>query len=357
MKLRRNTSPLRFLIWLLPFGLIVAGVLSWDSLSRWISPQGGINNQTVSTEDAGPADLQPAAPTEELGSDGYPIKPRRHVLKYVVQPGDALLLIAERFKLSPNTILWANTDTLKDNVDLILVGTTLYILPVDGVYHRADGPQTIAEIAALYDVEPSAILQSEFNDLSQLDVSAVPPAGLRIVVPGGRRAYLTWQSPFLTGTGSGQSNPQGESHPGSCREHYTGAGGTGVYQNPVHIAYRVTTGFEPWHPGVDLAADRDTPIYAADTGVIVFSGWHRVGYGELLIIDHGNGWTTYYGHLSKRFVGCGDQVQAGQLISLMGATGNASGIHLHFEIRENDAPLNPYNFIEIRDARDTPAQP
>jgi murein DD-endopeptidase MepM/ murein hydrolase activator NlpD len=175
---------------------------------------------------------------------------------------------------------------------------------------------------------------------------------LHIVVPGGKRGYTSWQSPIHTGSATGMANPQGTYHPGSCREHYTGAGGTGVYINPLgDIAYRITQGYYSFHPGVDLAADRGTPILAADTGVVVFAGWHRDGYGELVIIDHGNGWTSYYGHMQKLFVGCGDQVSQGQVIGEMGMTGNATGVHLHFEIRENDSPKDPTRYVQLKDSR------
>ena len=288
----------------------------------------------------------------QIGPDGFPVQVRQHVYKYVVQPGDSIFAIADRFSLNPKTIFWANTETLRDNVHLIFVGQELYILPTDGAYHTADGMQSIADIAAMYNVQPGDILYSEFNTLSAYDSSYKPPAGLRIVVPGGSREFITWRAPIITGSETGRSNPEGDYHPGSCRERYSGQGGTGTYINPLlDVPYRVTTGFYPWHPGVDLAADLETPIYAADTGVVVFAGWHRDGFGEMIILDHGIGWTTYYGHLATRFVGCGDQVSQGQYIGQMGMSGNASGIHLHFEIRENDIPKNPYLFIEIRDMR------
>ena len=314
-----------------------------DSATGDSNPQGDASGNLLFTGNDGSVELAP---------DGFPVTPRQHVLKYTVQPGDALFLIAERFGLDPNTIFWANTETLQDNVHLLHVGVELYILPVDGVYHLSDGLQSIAEIAAQYGVTPGDILYSEYNDLAEYDSSYVPPAGMRIVVPGGRRDYISWQSPIRTGTESGGASPEGTYHPGACRERYSGTGGLGNWINPLgNTPYRVTNGFEPWHPGVDLAADPGTPIYAAETGVVVFAGWHRDGYGELIIIDHGDGWTTYYAHLSARFVDCGDQVSRGQYIAQMGMTGNTTGIHLHFEIRENDVPQNPYRFIEIHDMR------
>lgn len=321
---------------------IAAAVHPTPSPAPADTPQPPGSESTVSDR---PADT-------EIGADGFPVAPRQHVLKYTVQPGDALFLIAERFGIHPNTVFWANPQTLQDNVHLMHVGTELYILPVNGVYHTSDGTQSIAQIAAQYGVTPGDIIYSEYNTLQDYDSTTIPPAGLRIVVPGGRREYVSWKAPIRTGTESGAANPEGTIHPGSCRAIYSGTGGEGNYINPLGaLPYRVTNGFEPWHPGVDLATDEASPIYAAETGVVVFAGWHSDGYGELLIIDHGDGWTTYYAHLSKRFVGCGDQVSKGQYIGQMGMSGNASGIHLHFEIRENDVPQNPYLFMEIQDVR------
>jgi murein DD-endopeptidase MepM/ murein hydrolase activator NlpD len=291
----------------------------------------------------------------ELAPDGFPVEARRHVLKYIVVEGDTLFGIAARFGVSPDTIFWANTETLQDNINLLQVGMELYILPVDCVYHAADGEQTIAQIAAQYSVAPGDMLYSEYNQLSSYNSSYVPPTGLHIVIPGGRREYISWRAPIQTGTQSGSANPEGPVHPGSCRAHYTGTGGLGEYQHPLgDTAYRVTTGFAAWHPGVDFAGEYGTPIYASETGVVVFAGWHRDGYGELVILDHGEGWTTYYGHLSARYVGCGDQVTQGQVIGQMGMSGNATGVHLHFEIRDADSPLNPYDYIPIRDVRTSP---
>jgi murein DD-endopeptidase MepM/ murein hydrolase activator NlpD len=303
-----------------------------------------------------PTPAEPASSTDGRGGgdglapDGFPTQPRQHVLKYVVQPGDALFTIAEKFDIHPNTIFWANTEVLQDNVHLIQVGTELYILPVNGVYYLSDGTLTFAEIAAQYGVTPGDILYSEYNELENYGPDDIAPEGLHIVVPGGRRDYISWQAPIHTGTESGAANPEGSIHPGSCRETYSGTGGSGNYANPLGSQpYRLTNTFAAWHPGLDFAADvADVPIYAAETGVIVFAGWHRDGYGELIIIDHGDGWTTYYGHLATLFVGCGDQVSRGQLIAQMGMTGNASGIHLHFEIRHNDIPQDPRHFIQVQ---------
>lgn len=298
---------------------------------------------------ATPQDIAVSSSGDEAESLGFPGALREHVLKYTVQPGDAVFTIAEKFGLHPNTIFWANTETLQDNVHLIHVGTELYILPENGVYHTSDGEQTVEEIASLYGVAAGDILYSEYNNLAEENSSYTPPAGLKLVVPGGRRDFISWRSPINTGTTSGRANPEGTIHPGSCRQFYTGTGGSGAYINPMGLTpYRWTQDFVPWHPALDFASDEpDTPIYASETGVVVFAGWHREGYGELIILDHGDGWTSYYGHLSQRYVQCGEQVSKGQMIALMGNTGNSSGTHLHFEIRQGDVPQDPKQFVTV----------
>lgn len=330
-----------------------------QSLLAELDTQPRSNNENIIANIAAQNDgsnepIAVSADANQLGPDGFPVLARQHVLKYTVEEGDSLFSIAQRFNLDPNTIFWSNTEQLQDNVNLITVGMELYILPVDGVYHVSDGEQSIAEIAATYGVTAGDVLYSRHNQLDDQSSETIPDAGLRVVIPGGVREYISWQAPIQTGTTSGGANPEGSIFLGSCNESYTGSGGAGDWQNPMGAgAYRVTNGFHPTaHPGYDFAADYAAPIYSSETGVVVFAGWHREGgYGELVIVDHGNTFTTYYGHLSSRFVGCGDQVSKGQLLGEMGMTGNASGIHLHFEIREGDWPQNPLDYFTIIDTR------
>lgn len=99
------------------------------------------------------------------------------------------------------------------------------------------------------------------------------------------------------------------------------------------------------HKGIDLASAKGTPVYASDGGTVKFAGWNSGGYGYLVIIDHGNGYETYYGHNSQVAVSAGEKVYQGQLIAYVGSTGDSTGNHLHFEIRKNGVPENPLNYI------------
>lgn len=105
----------------------------------------------------------------------------------------------------------------------------------------------------------------------------------------------------------------------------------------------ITQTFFEYHPGIDIANDVGTPEVAADAGQVVFAGWGS--YGIYVEIDHGNGFHTVYGHMSAVMVKTGQVVAQGQLIGLMGATGRASGPHLHFEIRYQGAPQNPIDLL------------
>ena len=103
-------------------------------------------------------------------------------------------------------------------------------------------------------------------------------------------------------------------------------------------------GYERFHTGIDFGADYGTTIYAADNGTVIFSGWYG-GYGNAVIIDHGNGITTLYGHSSELLVAEGQAVKRGEAIATVGSTGLSTGPHLHFEVRQNGEPIDPMGFL------------
>ena len=99
------------------------------------------------------------------------------------------------------------------------------------------------------------------------------------------------------------------------------------------------------HKGLDLAAPYGTPIKAAASGTVTQAGWNSGGYGYLVVISHGNGVETYYGHCSSIAVTKGQTVSQGQVISYVGSTGQSTGNHLHFEVRKNGVTQNPEYYI------------
>lgn len=100
------------------------------------------------------------------------------------------------------------------------------------------------------------------------------------------------------------------------------------------------------HDGIDISAGKNTPIYAAEAGVIIYAGKDFNGYGNLIVIEHaGSAWASFYGHLNKFHVSEGERVRQGELIAAMGNTGRSSGVHLHFEIRKNLKPVDPLDYL------------
>jgi murein DD-endopeptidase MepM/ murein hydrolase activator NlpD len=103
--------------------------------------------------------------------------------------------------------------------------------------------------------------------------------------------------------------------------------------------------FREGHPGFDLATPLGSPVHAADTGLVVFAGWSGLGYGNTVLIDHGNGYQTLYAHLSQVSIYCGARVEKGKLVGLSGDTGNSTGPHLHFEVRVPGGYINPLRVL------------
>ncbi len=121
---------------------------------------------------------------------------------------------------------------------------------------------------------------------------------------------------------------------------------TGVFKYPV--SGRISDRFGARggkHEGIDIANSAGTPIKASDGGVVTFAGWTNGGYGNLVIIDHENGYQTYYGHNSRIDVSPGQRVAQGEVIARMGSTGRSTGNHCHFEVRVNGVPQNPFNYL------------
>lgn len=124
---------------------------------------------------------------------------------------------------------------------------------------------------------------------------------------------------------------------------------SGKFMHPLNGGGRLTSNYgSRWgsfHRGLDIAAPAGTPIYAAAAGTVTYSGYNNGGFGKLIIIDHNNGYQTYYAHCSSLYAQVGQKVSKGQNIAGVGSTGNSTGNHVHFEIRSGGTPINPYNYV------------
>ena len=275
-----------------------------------------------------------------------PSRSRVDVITYTVQKGDSLFVIAENYSIRPETILWGNYETLQDNPHFLKPGQILNILPTNGVYYKWNEGDTIQGVAAAFGVPPQAIIEFAGNsiDLTQLNEkdSGIQP-GVWIVIPGGKRAIRDWGPPAISRKNPASASFYGAGHCGTISE---GAIGTGTFVWPTTEHFISGYHYDSSvHPAIDIGGEIGNPIFATDSGVVVYAGWSDYGYGYLIVIDHGNGWQSAYAHLSGVSVGCGQSVFQGGVIGSLGSTGNSSGPHLHFELSINGAKVNPIDYL------------
>jgi len=251
-----------------------------------------------------------------------PERPRLGVITYTVQAGDTVQSIADNFDLQPTTLMWADS-AIEDAPDLLRIDQQVTILPIDGVYHTVAADDTLESIAEEYEVKSGAIITCEYNSLDPSDPQIVQD--MRLIVPGGEKPYI--QKVVTTYVGS---VPEG-------------ARGTGLFQWPVLGS--ISQGYWYGHRAIDIAAPTGSALLAADGGFVSFAGWTDIGYGYLVVIDHANGFSSYYAHLSNMYVYSGQGVDRGQVIGAVGSTGWSTGPHLHFEVRYYDAQQNPRVYL------------
>ncbi|MCL4561451.1 MAG: M23 family metallopeptidase [Chloroflexi bacterium] len=269
-----------------------------------------------------------------------PDRPSEEATVYTVTTGDSVFSIAKDFNLKPESVLWANYDVLKDDPEMLSIGAKLNIPPEDGVYYKWKDGDTIAGVAATFSANPEDILAYPGNHLDMTNPQI--KAGTNIMVPGGKREIVRWVVPTI---------PRGPAGvlkkilgPGAC-DVSGGAYGSGTFVWPAVNHFLSGNDYWSGHLGIDIAAGLGTAIYASDSGVVVYAGAIGGGYGNMIMIDHGNGYQTLYAHLSQISVRCGNSVSQGMVIGLAGSTGNSTGPHLHFEVRYLGGFINPWNVL------------
>jgi murein DD-endopeptidase MepM/ murein hydrolase activator NlpD len=278
-----------------------------------------------------------------------PSRPRTEVMQYTVQPGDTLFGIAAKFGLKPETVLWANQLTLGDNPHNLRPGQELNILPVDGTYHRWSAGDGLNGVAKFFGVAPEDIINFPANHLDPATLGDLAnpniEPGTWLVIPGGHREFVTWSAPNIPRDNPGVAAVLG---PGACESVIlNGAVGNALFIWPANNHFLSGFDYDPSanHPGIDIDGNEGDPVYAADSGVVVYAGWNNWGYGNVVVLNHGNGWQTLYAHLSAYYVSCGQSILQGSVIGAIGSTGNATGSHLHFEMMYNGVRVNPHDYI------------
>jgi murein DD-endopeptidase MepM/ murein hydrolase activator NlpD len=261
-------------------------------------------------------------------------KPRYEPVEYRVSRGDSVFAIADSYKLTPETVLWANYDVLQDDPHSLKPGQVLEIPPTDGIYYQWKENDTLESVAEEFKVNVDDILNYPGNDIDLAEPKI--ESGSWVMVPGGKREFVQWLVPTVAKGASGTSSTSQSVCAG-------GAVGSGGFVWPADDHSLSGNDYWSGHLGIDIAAGEGANVYAADSGVVTMAqGGYNYGYGNVIQIDHGNGYSTVYAHLSTIGVGICESVGAGQWIGASGSTGNSQGAHLHFEVRQNGGFINPW---------------
>lgn len=249
--------------------------------------------------------------------------PKGETTEYRVEEGDTVSAIAVKFGVSIDTIMWENN--LK-SVDQIKPKQILKVLPVTGVRYKVSRGETIYSIAKKHQVNAQNIIDYPFNTFSNDETFALY-AGQELIIPDGIKPKEVVIDPkrYLARTVAPIPGVQGE--------------GNFMWPTSGYVSQR----FNWYHQAVDIASKTSPNILAAQGGTVVTAGWNAGGYGNYVIIDHGNGYKTLYAHMVSNsiVVQPGNRVIQGQKLGVMGSTGRSTGIHLHFEVIGPKGKLDP----------------
>ena len=247
-----------------------------------------------------------------------------------MQGGDTLSSIAKKFSrkddpMDVESIAYLNNFS---ESKILKPGDVIKIPPTAGVVVEVKSGDTIYSLAKKYGL-PSAqpIVDWPYNSFVD-DEKFSLASGQTLTIPGGRAPAVVQVAPQAV-----RKVPnQGIFSPGN-----------GQFSWPIQGL--ITQYFSWYHSGLDIAGPVGTPITAADSGRVVSVLYENYGYGYHVIVDHGNGYQTLYGHMSRIDVAQGQNVSRGTTLGLRGSTGRSTGPHLHFEVIQNGAKVNPLGFL------------
>ncbi len=273
------------------------------------------------------------------------ISPGEEQQTYLVQAGDSLWGISSKLNMSVEALMAINPEIGDDYV--LSIGQELSIVQPKYLFSVLTS-ETVKYITSLeyeteyiedpsmYKTQSVTVTDGEFGEVEVIE-KIVKSNGMEVESSVISETVL--REPVTEVIKKGTKEPE---------KFIVQTAGTGIYMWP--SSGTVSSEFGPrwssFHSGIDIANQKGTPIYAADSGTVTYSGYNSGGYGNLIKIYHGDGVETRYGHLSTSLVEDGDSVQKGQLIGYMGSTGRSTGNHLHFEVRVAGVAQNPREFLQ-----------
>ena len=290
--------------------------------------------------------LAPARTTEDVAiiSTG--------TFTYVVRAGDTPWSLAVDFGRNIESLACSTTPTAKDPYDF-QPGELLTIPALNTICHEVNNAETLEKIASLYNVSVESIVEITWNDFKRLPTAI--SAGRHVlvyqrenieqpVISLPRNNLPRWDASLLP---FDPANPPDGVHVSPDGYFWQGIWpyGDGNFEWPVRGGRISQPYLQNKHRAIDIAVPTGTQVKAADNGTVVVAGWNTQGYGYRVVIDHNNDYLTLYAHLSNFYVKPGDVVEKGQVIGAVGSTGNSTGPHLHFELRDFGRLRDPIKFL------------
>ena len=271
---------------------------------------------------------------------------------YVVQSGDTLLSVALEVGVDVGVLPCAISPTFQRELPLV-IGDTLEVPPASWQCHQVGADESLTQIAARYGIDPIEIMEVPWNQLDGTSLGErallkgsflrIPPT-LGTATDSGFLNFMLDQplsvSP-MTAYAIGGTKPRERTLVGPLPKDWPY--GSGNFMWPVYGW--LSQGYRGDHRAIDIAAPAGTFVTSADRGVVLRAGWNDQGYGMFVVIDHNIDYITLYAHMTELFVKEGDVVAQGQIIGTIGSTGNSTGPHLHFEIRDFGRRANPLDLL------------
>lgn len=336
---------------LLVFGLLLAGTSTLPShaasLRQIVQPDDVTTPTPTFTIILVPTDTP--TPTPDALSGPHAVE---GFSTYTVKAGDTLLTVALEVGVDVGDLPCAVSPTFRMDQPLV-IGDQLEVPPPGWRCHEVEPDETLAAIAARYGVDPAEVIAVAWNRLdgTALGNGALMPGRYLRIPPveeemanGGFLNFMLAQpvtvSP-ITAYAIGGSKPRTSTMVGPLPKDWPY--GSGNFMWPVYGW--MSQGYRGDHRAIDIAAPPGAFVTASDRGVVIRAGWNNQGYGNFVVIDHNIDYITLYAHLDDIVVKEGEVVAQGQVIGTVGSTGNSTGPHLHFEIRDFGRRANPLDLL------------
>ncbi len=311
------------------------------------------------TPDALTAELAPPNPlVEEPAKPAQPVQstepapqpapePEPAFRTHIVQQGDTVAAIARRYGLDMDSILWNNPD-VKNDPDMLVLGQELIIPARDGILYTMKLGDTLLDVADLYQVEPQNVIGVSANAIS--DPNSIRE-GAVLLLPGAQPppppSPATTPQPVFAASAP-DDVPSGDADFAAPPPGVTLVSGfIWPATGPITEYFGAPRGGGTYHSGLDIGLYNGygSDIVAAAPGQVVLAAYDSYGLGYHVVVRHDNGYETGYAHLSDIYVEQGQWVSQGEAVGAAGCTGYCTGTHLHFEVKQGGAYLDPLDYL------------